>query len=56
MLSVAPQIETKDQIVEGLIMSDKVGEIRFLNIKNLIEGKKSTNIEDDDIGTTLFGH
>jgi len=38
------------------LISDKVGEVRFVNLKNLNEGKKQSNIEIDDLGTTLFGH
>ncbi|CDW72195.1 trna-methyltransferase subunit wdr4 [Stylonychia lemnae] len=56
MMRIAPSIETKDEIIEGLLMSDKVGEVRFLNIKNFIEGKKQSQVEEDDLATTLFGH
>ena len=35
-----PMIETKDQIIEGVMMSDKVGEVRFVNIDNVIKKAK----------------
>lgn len=52
----APEIETKDKVIEGIMLSDKVGEVRFVNIENLINKEKKSSIESDDLGTTLLGH
>ena len=43
-------------MIEGVLISDKVGEVRFVNIENLIKKQKGSHIEVDDLGTTLFGH
>jgi hypothetical protein len=49
-------IESKEKIIEGIILGDKVGEVRFVNLDNLAKKQKQSDIEPDDLGTTLFGH
>lgn len=55
-LKTTPVVESKDKMIEGVLISDKVGEVRFVNIENLIKKQKGSHIEVDDLGTTLFGH
>eukprot|EP00347_Sterkiella_histriomuscorum_P009304 403341718 len=55
-MKVAPHIETKDKIIEGFMLTDKVGEVRFVNIDNLFTKEKKSPLDADDLGTTLYGH
>lgn len=47
--------ETKDHFIDGVFISDKVGDIRFINYENLkkFEGKDE---DSDKIGKIVVGH
>jgi len=39
-LKTTPIIETKEKKIEGFVIGDKVGDVRFINIDNLISKEK----------------
>lgn len=61
---MALDVELKEKVVEGVLASDRVGEVKFVNIARfLADGVKpqpdpngqEDNPMDDEIANTLFG-
>ena len=48
-------IENKEQIIDGVMIADKVGEVKFINYDNLLKGKDLPDNEKDELAKVLFG-
>ena len=51
------EVETRDSLIDGVMMADKVGEVKFINIEKLIAGQDlEDETEKEELATVLFGH
>ncbi len=41
-LRTTPIVETKEKMIEGIMIADKVGEVRFVNLDNLKSKQKGS--------------
>lgn len=62
---MAVDVEFRDKVVEGVLASDRVGEVKFVNMARFLadgvkpqpdpNGQEDNNPMDDEIASTLFG-